>query len=627
MLCIKFKSAVYKFNSRYCCVFFHTSLYVSGNKLYNNVFFIGTLFGLIIKRDSNVLKIKTMLILVKTINNKNMRSFILFILMGSYFLFSNNSYSGEVNNYPAGEQLNDSRIKVVSSPDVSELTSVLVSKYNQIKTGRKLSASTGTADFADGTIYFFTSSSPIAGETRMSEKIVVGHEIIVPVINERNPMLEKLYEQGLKDKDFSLLLSASPEWSKLKPGAGNVPLHVYIYETPSLVSKLADFCGMDESKIAAGRVASAEELLATVRRDIYAVGFFKLSDVLNAGKNEFTEQICIVPIDKNQNGKLDAFENIYSSPDELIRGVWIGKYPRKLSSKIYAASASAGYDEASVDFLDWVITDGQEILISLGYNNLLTREKTSGMQTLRPVSPTDGAAPVPYGPNIWVMVLGTAAFIILIVVFTRARLKRKHGISSEDIEVTPALNVESILAPAGLFYDKTHTWAFMEQDGMVKVGIDDFLQHVTGPLSQVKMKEPGEKVRKGEKILTIIQQGKQLDIYSPVTGQIKTQNQTLINNPSQINSDPYLSGWVYQIEPSNWLRETKFMFMADKFNEWLEDEFVRLKDFLAASANSNAVVYNHIVLQDGGELTNNVLAGLEPEVWEDFQTKFIDVSR
>jgi hypothetical protein len=73
--------------------------------------------------------------------------------------------------------------------------------------------------------------------------------------------------------------------------------------------------------------------------------------------------------------------------------------------------------------------------------------------------------------------------------------------------------------------------------------------------------------------------------------------------------------------------ETKFMFMADKFRDWLDDEFVRLKDFLAASANTNTVVYNHIVLQDGGELTDNVLANLEPKVWEDFQTQFIDASR
>ena len=67
--------------------------------------------------------------------------------------------------------------------------------------------------------------------------------------------------------------------------------------------------------------------------------------------------------------------------------------------------------------------------------------------------------------------------------------------------------------------------------------------------------------------------------------------------------------------------------MAEKYKEWLQDEFIRLKDFLAVSMRSNTNVYAHVILQDGGELTDNVLADLGPEVWEDFQTKFIDISK
>jgi glycine cleavage system H lipoate-binding protein len=167
----------------------------------------------------------------------------------------------------------------------------------------------------------------------------------------------------------------------------------------------------------------------------------------------------------------------------------------------------------------------------------------------------------------------------------------------------------------------------MEQDGLVKIGVDDFIKHVTGSITQLKMKEPGEKVRKGEKILTVIRNGKQLNLYSPVSGYIRKQNTFLADNPAKINYLSITDGWVYQVEPTNWKRETGFMFMFDKYREWLEDEFIRLKDFLAISANSNSVVYEHIVLQDGGELKDNVLADLGPEVWEDFQTKFIDTSK
>jgi len=217
--------------------------------------------------------------------------------------------------------------------------------------------------------------------------------------------------------------------------------------------------------------------------------------------------------------------------------------------------------------------------------------------------------------------------VVLFFILIGFKRNKQSIIDSDDIEITPALNENSILAPRGLYYDKTHTWAFMEHDGMVKIGIDDFLKHVTGQLTQLKMKSPGEKVRKGEKILTIIRDGKQLNLYSPVSGFIRKQNESLLANPSRINTATFTDAWVYEIEPGNWLREVSFMFMFDKYREWLEDEFARLKDFMAVSANSNTAVYQHIVLQDGGEIKDNILADLGPEVWEDFQTRFIDTSK
>ena len=37
--------------------------------------------------------------------------------------------------------------------------------------------------------------------------------------------------------------------------------------------------------------------------------------------------------------------------------------------------------------------------------------------------------------------------------------------------------------------------------------------------------------------------------------------------------------------------------------------------------------YAHVVLQDGGSIHDNILAEFGPEVWEDFQTNFIDSSK
>jgi Glycine cleavage system H protein (lipoate-binding) len=161
----------------------------------------------------------------------------------------------------------------------------------------------------------------------------------------------------------------------------------------------------------------------------------------------------------------------------------------------------------------------------------------------------------------------------------------------------------------------------------VKVGIDDFLQHITGTLTRIKMKNQGKKVKKGEQILSIVQNGKQLNLYAPISGIIIEQNKTLDTNSSIINSSPYTDGWIYKIEPTNWLRENQLLFMADKQKQYIKNEFSRLKDFLAVILKADTEKYAQIILQDGGELRDGILSNLGPEVWEDFQTNFIDPSR
>ena len=191
----------------------------------------------------------------------------------------------------------------------------------------------------------------------------------------------------------------------------------------------------------------------------------------------------------------------------------------------------------------------------------------------------------------------------------------------------PALNEITVGSPEGLYYDKTHTWAFMERDGLVRLGIDDFLQHVTGTITRIKMKDPGEYVRRGEKILTLIKFGKQLSLYSPVSGTIKARNLKLDENSSLVNTSPYADGWVYLIEPKNWIRELQFMWMGEKYRDWLKDEFTRLRNFFEKTLKEHHDNLEYSLLQDGGELRDNLLAESGPEVWEEFQRKFIDTSR
>jgi glycine cleavage system H lipoate-binding protein len=552
-----------------------------------------------------------------------MKTLVFLILIWPFLLISGVSFSAG-NGNEDDQSITPGAGSVAVTSELAGFVSGMAAGYNSA-TGKQIAVTTlSELSLQEGVVILHGDELlQLQGDSQW--KILIGKEIVVPVINSDHPLLKELSGIGLAAGDFEQILLTN-KWPERLPGSAALPVRIYLPDNERILSKVSEFSGITDMD--ALKVSSSSDVVAAVQNDVNAIGFCRLTDIVKEGENLFADRISIIPVDKNQNGKIDALENIYSTPGEFIRGVWIGKYSRKLCSNIYAVSATLPENEETAAFLKWVLNDGQEQVASLGFSNLLTREKTSGMLALRnPVSEPSSVQPMPFLTNGWKALLVIGLFTMLFVVAVLARRRKKAQVDSEDITIAPALNVNSIKAPAGLLYDKTHTWVFMEKDGMVRVGINDFLQHITGSLSQIKMKSPGEQVRKGEKMVSIVREGKQLNLYSPVTGVIRKQNQSVLSNPAQVNSEPYDNGWLYQVEPLNWAREIRFMIMADKFKDWLDDEFTRLKDFMAASASSSTVVYNHIVLQDGGELTDNVLADMGPEVWEDFQTQFIDVSK
>ena len=555
-----------------------------------------------------------------------MKTRILILIILTTVFFSQNGIC-IANN----DKQNDAQsLQIVSVPELNDLAATWITGFESLAPDKKMNLSNQPEvnSLEDGHLYLVTDINQDLVNNKAVWKMAVAHDLVVPVINSNNNMLAEISKKGLTPEDFTKLVAGTADWSAVINGAPETQVKIFVADNEQVIEKVAGFTKTEPQAINAIKVASAAELVSMIQKDVNAIGFCKLTDILVSENNAFAPQITVVPVDKNKNGRIDSFENIYTNPQMLTRGAWIGKYPRELCGEIYAVSTVKPTNQTALDFLSYVTADGQNFVNNSGYSILSSAEKTANMLVLGATgAPVESGKNSPLKAIALIMVFSVIALTALFFVVAAFKRSKQSIIDSDDIEITPALNVNSILAPRGLYFDKTHTWAFMEQDGMVKIGIDDFIKHVTGRFTQLKLKSPGEKVRKGEKILTVVQDGKQLNLYSPVSGYIRKQNELLLTSPSKISTAQFIEAWVYQIEPANWLREVSFMFMFDKYREWLDAEFARLKDFLAASANSNTVVYQHIVLQDGGELKDSVLADLGPEVWEDFQSRFIDTSK
>ena len=542
------------------------------------------------------------------------------------------SRSDNPNVYATGESMTNT-VKISSSPELYNLAQNWVKDYNAVNPSFMISVEQtvdGKAETAEN--LFLVSDENTPALTNLSNwRMVVGRDIVVPIISAKNPMLNQLTQVGISAEEFASLFKGTEtkNWSVCLPNGQNVPVQIYVSINQGLLTSLEAFTKSSMASASIKRLNSAEELISAVQNDQFSIGFCKLSDLRNMNIYAGAEKIRLLPIDKNGNGRLDNFENIYGSLGEFTHGVWIGKYPNALCGNIYAVSNAKPTHKSELAFISWVLSDGQKSLNSNGYCDLTSNEKESNLASLLGgITDNPNLSSFVASPKSWPVVLSIAGLVgLFLVIFFYSKNSAGSTPVDPHIQLGPLMIEKVMDVPKGLYFDKTHTWAFMEQDGNVRVGIDDFLQHITGKLTRIKMKEAGEKVRKGETIMTIIQEGKQLNIYAPISGTILEQNEYLLTDTGIINASPFFKGWVYQIEPKNWLREVQFMFMGDKYAEWLKDEFTRLKDFIAATVRSNNLAYAHVVLQDGGEITDNVLAEMDPKVWEDFQTQFIDSSR
>jgi glycine cleavage system H protein len=185
------------------------------------------------------------------------------------------------------------------------------------------------------------------------------------------------------------------------------------------------------------------------------------------------------------------------------------------------------------------------------------------------------------------------------------------------------LSAGSLTIPQGLFFSKYHTWTHLERTGVARVGLDDFLLHLTGPVQFKPVRQPGDNIEKGEILATIIRDGKQLEIFSPISGEIVEGNPVIQEDSEQLNFDPCKMGWIYKIKPVSWISETESYYLAEKATAWSARELDRFKGWLASSSSKYNTFNSGIVLQDGGELIDKPLAELPAEIWQDFQENFL----
>jgi glycine cleavage system H protein len=104
--------------------------------------------------------------------------------------------------------------------------------------------------------------------------------------------------------------------------------------------------------------------------------------------------------------------------------------------------------------------------------------------------------------------------------------------------------------PSDLRYTPDHEWLKAAGTSW-RVGITQFAVDALGDITLVDLPKEGDLVTKGQRFGTIESVKSVSDLYAPVSGKVTAVNASLKDSPEQVNSEPYGTGWMIELEPTD----------------------------------------------------------------------------
>lgn len=100
--------------------------------------------------------------------------------------------------------------------------------------------------------------------------------------------------------------------------------------------------------------------------------------------------------------------------------------------------------------------------------------------------------------------------------------------------------------PEDLHYSKDHEWVRLEGE-IGTIGITDHAQHALGDVVYVELPKVGDKFEVHEAFGSVESVKAVSEIFMPVAGEVTEVNETLQDEPEQVNNNPYTDAWMVRV--------------------------------------------------------------------------------
>jgi phosphate transport system substrate-binding protein len=173
--------------------------------------------------------------------------------------------------------------------------------------------------------------------------MIVGRNVVVPVMNEKNPLFVEITTKGIPENDLIRIIREpkNANWDKSNRMSGQNSMHVYVANDPFVLAVLSEFQDSDHFTTDGFQTLDDQKMIQATLNDPNAIGFCKLAQIVDPETKTLMSGIKLLPIDRNGNGKLDYMEDIYSNLESFSRGVWIGKSEGVHVKHLYCFASAA----------------------------------------------------------------------------------------------------------------------------------------------------------------------------------------------------------------------------------------------------------------------------------------------
>jgi phosphate transport system substrate-binding protein len=203
--------------------------------------------------------------------------------------------------------------------------------------------------------------------------IAVTKDAVVATISDRNPHLADILSHGLKkDAANNIFITGKYKtWGQAIGIKGATPIRVYTRsDACGAAESWAKYFGKKQEDLLGVGVFGDPGLALAVHNDPQGIGYNNLSYAYDAKTKHPNPGIRVVPLDLNNNGKIDPEENFYNNLDQIVNAIATGKYPSPPARDLYFVTGGKPTKKALVEFIKWVLTNGQKYANDSGYINL-----------------------------------------------------------------------------------------------------------------------------------------------------------------------------------------------------------------------------------------------------------------